>query len=344
MLATMENVRVAVDAMGGDHAPAAPVQGALAAAREGIPIALVGREAAIGPLLARAGGTPPTLEIVDAPEVVEMGEHPMTALRQKRRSSIAVGIELVRDGRAGAFVSAGNTGAVMAAATLTLGRQPGIERPALGTIFPGRAGPVLILDVGASADARPEFLAQYAVLGRDYTRDVLGISEPRIGLLNIGEEAEKGSKLAREAYALLQALPEIRFIGNVEGKDLTRNVADVIVTDGFTGNVALKTAEGVAEFITGELRSALTSRLHYKLAALVLRPALAGLRARIDYASYGGAPLLGLNGVVRVLHGRSDARAVAIGIRVAHRAAAGVAPVARAGDHSSRAAGSGEAS
>jgi len=343
MLAAMESARVAVDAMGGDHAPAAPVQGALAAANEGIPVVLVGREAAIAPLLEQAGRVPSRLEIIDAPEVVGMDEHPMAALRQKRRSSIAVGIELVRNGRAGAFISAGNTGAVMAAATLTLGRQPGIDRPALGTVFPGRAGPVLILDVGASADARPAFLEQYAVLGRDYARGVLGITEPRIGLLNIGEEPGKGNELAREAYERLSALAGIRFIGNVEGKDLTRNVADVVVTDGFTGNVVIKTAEGVAEFIVGELRSALTARLRYKLAALVLRPALAGLRARIDYASYGGAPLLGLNGVVRILHGRSDARAITIGIRVAHQAALGVAPVARA-DQSSRAAGSGDES
>src|SRR5579875_150150 len=321
MLAAMESARVAVDAMGGDHAPAAPVQGALAAANEGIPVVLVGREAAIAPLLEQAGRVPSRLEIIDAPEVVGMDEHPMAALRQKRRSSIAVGIELVRNGRAGAFISAGNTGAVMAAATLTLGRQPGIDRPALGTVFPGRAGPVLILDVGASADARPAFLEQYAVLGRDYARGVLGITEPRIGLLNIGEEPGKGNELAREAYERLSALAGIRFIGNV----------------------VIKTAEGVAEFIVGELRSALTARLRYKLAALVLRPALAGLRARIDYASYGGAPLLGLNGVVRILHGRSDARAITIGIRVAHQAALGVAPVARA-DQSSRAAGSGDES
>ncbi len=338
---------VAVDAMGGDNAPAAAVEGAVVAAREGFSVALVGRRGAIAPELSRLGGPPTTLSVVDASDVVAMDEHATAGLRHRRDSSIAVGMELVREGTAGAFISAGNSGAVMAIATLTLGRQPGIDRPALGTVFPGRNGPCLILDVGANADARPAYLEQFALLGTAYARDLLGIRDPRVGLLNIGEEPGKGNELAREAFERLKVLPGIRFAGNVEGKDLPRNAADVVVTDAFSGNVAIKTAEGTAEFILSQMRAALTSSLRYKLAALVLRPALQGLRETIDYASYGGAPLLGLNGVVRILHGRSDARAVAIGVRVAAKAAAGAADVAHAASQprgSSRAAGSGDES
>ena len=344
---SVDNLRVAVDAMGGDNAPAAIVAGAVAAARGGAQVSLVGRAAVVEQELQRLGAAASGIVVVDAPDVIAMDEHASAALRHKRGSSIAVGIDLVRRGEAGAFISAGNTGAVMAVATLSLGRQPGIDRPALGTIFPGRQGPFLILDVGANADAKPVYLDQFALLGSAYARTVLGIPEPRVALLNIGEEGGKGSELAREAYTRLGALAGIRFVGNVEGKDLPRNAADVVVTDGFSGNVAIKTAEGTAEFMLSELRRTLTSKLRYKLAALVLRPALLSLRERIDYANYGGAPLLGLNGVVRILHGRSDARAVTIAIQVAARAAGGVANVAgltaqRRG--SSRAAGSGEES
>jgi phosphate acyltransferase len=347
MLSNVTDVVVAVDAMGGDNAPAAIVAGAVAAARNGMQIALVGRGDAIDQQLERLKAPGRGIELIEAPDVIAMDEHATAALRHKRGSSIAVGIDLVRRGAAGAFISAGNTGAVMAVATLTLGRQPGIDRPALGTIFPGRRGPFLILDVGANADAKPVYLDQFARLGVAYAREVLGIAQPRVGLLNIGEEAGKGNELAREAYTRLSALEGIRFAGNVEGKDLPRNAADVVVTDGFSGNIAIKTAEGAAEFILSELRGALTAKLRYKLAALVLRPALLSLRERIDYANYGGAPLLGLNGVVRILHGRSDERAVTIAIEVAARAAGGVAAVAGLNDQrrgSSRAAGNGDES
>lgn len=347
MLAGVMQQSVVVDAMGGDNAPAAAVEGAVVAAREGLRVFLVGRGEAMGPELARLGGAPAALTVVEAADVVAMDEHATAGLRHRRDSSIAVGIELVREGKAGAFISAGNSGAVMAIATLTLGRQPGIDRPALGTVFPGRNGPCLILDVGANADARAAYLEQFALLGTAYARDVLNIRDPRVGLLNIGEEPGKGNELAREAFERLSELPGIRFSGNIEGKDLPRNAADVVVTDAFSGNIAIKTAEGTAEFILSQMRGALTSSLRNKLAALVLRPALLRLRETIDYANYGGAPLLGLNGVVRILHGRSDARAVAIGVRVAAKAAAGAADVAGVAAQrrdSSRAAGSGEAS
>jgi glycerol-3-phosphate acyltransferase PlsX len=340
----MSERRIAVDAMGGDHAPAAIVAGSVAAARElDIPVTLVGDEAAIRRELAGLGAIPGRVSIVHAPAAVAMDEHATAGLRHRRDTSLAVGIQLIKDGAAAAFVSAGNSGATMAVATLLLGRQPGVDRPALGTVFPGERGRFLLLDVGANADARPAYLVQFAELGAAYAERVLSVARPRVGLLNIGEEPGKGSEFARDVYERLAALGGIDFIGNVEGKDLTRGLADVVVTDGFTGNVAIKTAEGVAEFILRELRGALTSRLRYKLAALVLRPALLALRGRIDYAEYGGAPLLGLNGTVFISHGRSNARAIRSAVRAAHEAAA-QEPRSLAAQSSSRAAGSGEAS
>lgn len=339
----MNERRIAVDAMGGDNAPAAVVEGSVAAVRElGIPVTVVGDEQRVRRELGRLGAVPQGLQLVHAPATVAMDEHATAGLRHRRDTSLAVGLTLVKDGQAAAFFSAGNSGATMALATLILGRQPGIERPALGTVFPGERGRFLLLDVGANADAKPAYLVQFAELGSAYARRALRISSPRVGLLNIGEEPGKGSEFARDVYERLAALPGITFVGNVEGKDLTRGLADVVVTDGFTGNVAIKTAEGVAEFILRELRGALTSSWRYKLAALALRPALLALRSRIDYAEYGGAPLLGLNGTVLIGHGRSNARAIRSAIRAAHEAAALAQPVAA--QPSSRAAGSGEAS
>ncbi len=319
----MTEFRIAVDAMGGDNAPAAVVAGAVAAARDyGIPITLVGDETAIRPELRSAGQLPAGLEVVHAADVVAMDEHVSSAMRQRRGSSISVGAHLVKDGSAAAFVSAGNSGAVMALATLTLGRLRGVDRPALGTVFPNSRGRFLLLDVGANADSKPAYLVQFAYLGHAYAQQVLRVKNPRVGLLNIGEEPGKGSDFARDVFDQLAASPGLNFVGNIEGKDLTRDKADVVVTDGFTGNVAIKTAEGSAEFILRELRSLLTSKLRYRLAALVLRPALLRLRSRIDYAEYGGAPLLGLNGIVLISHGRSDAHAIRAAVRVASEYAA----------------------
>lgn len=340
----MNECRIAVDAMGGDNAPTAVVEGSVAAVRElGVPVTLVGDEQRLRRELDRLGAVPRQLQIVHAPGTVAMDEHATAGLRHRRDTSLAVGLALVKDEQAAAFVSAGNSGATMALATLILGRQPGIERPALGTVFPSERGRFLLLDVGANADAKPAYLVQFAELGSAYARRALRVPAPRIGLLNIGEEPGKGSEFARDVYERLAALPEMDFVGNIEGKDLTRGAADVVVTDGFTGNVAIKTAEGVAEFILRELRGALTSSWRYKLAALMLRPALLGLRSRIDYAEYGGAPLLGLNGTVLISHGRSNARAIRSAIRAAHEAAA-LAETHPAAQASSRAAGSGEAS
>lgn len=316
-------MRIAVDAMGGDNAPLVVVQGAAAAARAGIPVTLVGPEDRLKDELARLGGVPPAgLEIHHAPQVVEMGEHPSDVLRQKAQSSIAAGVDLVRDGVADGFVSAGNTGAAMAFALLHLGRLPGVERPALGAVFPTHQGHCLLLDAGANADSKPSYLVQFAHMGVAYSRQVLGVASPTVGLLNIGEEATKGSQFTLEVYDLLQqsGLP---FRGNVEGKDVTRGVTDVVVTDGFTGNVTLKAAEGTAEFIMATLREALTAQWHVKLLAALLRPSLRAVGRRLDYAEVGGAPLLGVKGVVVVAHGRSNARAIENAIRVAARAVDG---------------------
>jgi glycerol-3-phosphate acyltransferase PlsX len=342
----MSTPRIAVDVMGGDNAPGAIVAGAVAAARESkIPVTLVGPDETVRRELERLGPTPEGLEIAHASDVIGMAEHISSATRHRRESTIVVGLELVKRGGAAAFLSAGNTGAVMSLATLTLGRQPGVDRPALGTVFPSVSGRFLLLDVGANADVRPPYLVQFALLGRKYAERVMRIANPRVGLPNIGEEPGKGSELARDVHERLAATTGLNFVGNLEGKDLTRGLADVVVTDGFTGNVALKTAEGAADFILREMRSALTSKLRYKLAALVLRPALLQLRARIDYASYGGAPLLGLNGTVLISHGRSDARAIAAAVRVARETAeAQPAGAELTAQSSSRATGSGDES
>jgi glycerol-3-phosphate acyltransferase PlsX len=317
-------VRVLVDAMGGDHAPGEVVRGSVAAARRlGVEVVLAGPVPVIEQALSAAGdGTVPGITILDAPEVIAMDEHAAAAVRAKRQSSIVAGLRAVRDRQADAFVSAGNTGAVMAGGVLVLGRIHGIERPALGAVFPTTGGgSALLLDTGANAEAKPVYLLQSAHMGRAYAAAVMRIADPRIGLLSIGEEASKGNELIQQVHALLKAEPGLRFVGNVEGNALPAGAADVVVTDGFTGNVALKVAEGAAELIVGELRSALTSRLHYKLAAALLRPALRQVRARIDYSEHGGAPLLGVNGVVIVAHGRSNARALYNAIRVARDAA-----------------------
>ena len=327
-------VRIVVDAMGGDRAPEEIVRGSVAAAaRLGLEVTLAGAPAAVERALASAGTRPADVSVLAAEEVIGMDEHPATAAREKRRSSIVLGLREVREGRAQAFVSAGNTGAVMAAALFVLGRIEGVKRPALGTVFPAAGGSaVLLLDVGANAEAKTEYLVQAAHMGRAYAAAVMRRPEPRIGLLSIGEEASKGSALIQEAHAALAADAGLRFAGNVEGNAIPSGEVDVVVTDGFTGNVALKVAEGAAEFILGELRAGLTSRLRYKLAAAVLRPALREVRSRIDYAEYGGAPLLGVNGVAIVAHGRSDARAIFNAVRVARDAAAGglVATIAAA--------------
>jgi glycerol-3-phosphate acyltransferase PlsX len=312
---------IALDAMGGDLAPAETVAGALLArAEHGIEVALVGPKDLLEAELIRQGQPTGSMQIVHASEVISMDEPPAQAVRGKRDSSINVAMSMVKRGTAGGFVSAGNTGAAMASALVTLGRIHGIERPALGTVAPFTARGVLVLDVGANADVKPSYLVQFAQMGSVYAERVMSIPNPRVGLLNIGGEEGKGSELAQEVFEKLKTAG-VNFVGNVEGGEVHKNRADVIVTDGFTGNVAVKVAEGVSDFIFSELRTALTAKLHYKLAAMVLRPGLMGLRDRMDPGTYGGAPLLGVNGFVLIAHGNSNARSIKNALRRAHDAA-----------------------
>ena len=306
---------IAVDAMGGDNAPAAVVQGALSAARDpALRILLVGRRDELRPLLPTV---PANLRFVDAPDAVAMDEPASATIRSKPRSSIMVGLECVRRGEADAFVSFGNTGAVVAASLRQLGRIAGVDRPALGTVFRNARGArTLLLDVGVNVDCRPEYYVQFATMGRAYFQRVLHHGNPSVGLLNVGEERAKGNQRAQRAHELLSEL-ETHFIGNVEGKELVGGAADIVVTDGFTGNVAIKVAEAIAAMLAGEIRESLMSRPHYKLGAWVARGAFDGLKARLNYQRIGGAPLFGVDGAVLIGHGRADAEAVASGIRTA---------------------------
>ncbi len=312
---------IALDAMGGDHAPAEIIAGALLARAElQLDIALVGAREVIEAELARQGETPAAFEIIHATEAIGMDEHPAQAVRAKRDASINVAMSMVKRGVAGAFVSAGNTGAVMASALMTLGRIQGIERPALGTVAPFSETGILVLDVGANADVKPNYLVQFAQMGSVYAERVMGVANPRVALLNIGAEDTKGTELIQEVYGRL-GKAGVNFVGNIEGGEVHKGKADVIVTDGFTGNVAVKLTEGVADFLFRELRTAFTSKIQYKLAALILRPSLLKLRDRMDPGTYGGVPLLGVNGVVMIAHGNSDARAIKNAIRFAAHAA-----------------------
>ncbi len=314
---------VALDAMGGDNAPEEIIRGAVRAARElGVAVTLVGRRSVIERALSGIPGSAGTagLDIADATDIIGMDEHPASAVRTKPDSSIVRCCGLVAEGRASAAVSAGNSGAMLAAALFAMKRVRGVARPAIGASFPSAGGQTFILDVGANTDCRPEWLAQFALMGSSYARTMMGIADPRIGLLSNGEEPEKGSELVRAARPLLERLP-VRFVGNVEGKDVFRGACDVAVTDGFSGNLVLKTAEGVSEFlfsaISREARSSLTGKLGGALLKSKLRP----LRETVDYRKTGGALLLGVAGEAVIAHGRSDAEAILNAIRVGHDAA-----------------------
>jgi len=308
--------------MGGDHAPAAAVEGALRARREyGLEVVLVGRAAAVHPLIERfAPGEP--VAVVDAPDVIEMDEEPALAVRRKKHASVVVCANLVKKGEADAFVTAGNTGAGAAVATLLLGRIAGIARAALPVVLPNRGatgGHTVLLDAGANKDVQPQWLAQFAIMGAVYAEELLGIANPRVGLMNIGEEETKGNRLTREAFGYLKQAP-VRFVGNVEGPDLFNGRVDVAVCDGFTGNVVLKTSEGVAEFFLHLLKEELGRSPFLMIPAAMLKPAFQRIKRRTDYGERGGAPLLGVNGVCIISHGRSDARAIANAIRTAGEA------------------------
>ncbi|MBK6317749.1 MAG: phosphate acyltransferase PlsX [Dehalococcoidia bacterium] len=311
--------RIVVDAMGGDNAPGEIVAGALMAAGGlGVELILVGRKAAIEAEL--EGAQAKNLKIIDAADVIEMDEHPTEAVKNKPESSINVGMRMVKSGQADAFVTAGNTGASMAAAMLTLGRIKGIGRPALATIFPtGEGRLTMLLDVGANADCRPIHLLQFAYMGAAYMERMFKVQNPKVGLLSIGEEDSKGNQLTVEVNQALRA-SRLNFMGNVEGKDLTRGVCDVAVMDGFTGNVVLKTAEGMAELLLGEIRKAVELTPWNRAAGLILMSELRKVKRRLDYAEYGGAQLVGVEGIVVIGHGRSNARAVFSAIRAARDA------------------------
>jgi len=315
-------MRIAVDAMGGDHAPREIVRGAVDyATTSNDEVILVGDVPRLEREISEYGrGHPPNVRLVDAPEVVEMGEHPATALRTKRRASIVVATNLVRDGDADAVVSAGSTGATMAAAVVRLGRIEGIDRPALPAHLVTATGPVMLLDVGANVDSDPENLVQFAAMGAIFAEHVLKVHNPRIGLLNIGEEPEKGDELTRQAHAKLSAL-DMHFVGNVEAHDMIAHHADVVVCDGFVGNVVIKFFEGITSFIFRALREDLQQGPIAPVALFALKPGFDRMRARFDYERYGGAPLLGVRGVSIVTHGRAKARMVDNAIRVASEAA-----------------------
>jgi glycerol-3-phosphate acyltransferase PlsX len=309
-------VIVAVDAMGGDHAPGEIVAGAVLAEAANIatPV-LVGDEAVLRPLLARHRGT--SITIVHAPEAVAMDAPPSQALRGAERTSLGAAIDLVRDGKAEAVVSAGNSGAFLAIALFRLRTITGIARPAIAVVMPGSAGPVVLLDCGANVDCRPEWIAQFGVMGSAYARGVLGVEDPRVGIVSVGEERSKGNAQAIEAAQLLEAAP-VRFIGNVEGKDLLSSVADVVVTDGFIGNVMLKLAEGTSMRIADIAREEVDRATPIgKLGALLMRPVFRGIREKILYEEYGGAPLLGIQGSCIVAHGRAKSDAIKNAIRLA---------------------------
>ncbi len=313
-------MRIVLDAMGGDHAPAVTVEGAVLAARAyGISVVLVGQEDIIQRELAKhdIGGL--NLPIVHASQVIEMDEHPATAVRAKKDSSMVVGMQLVRRGEVDAFVSAGNTGGVLAAALFHLGRIRGVERPALSTMFPTRDGHCFILDIGANADVKPHYLLQFAQMGAAYAERVLGFENPRVGLVSIGEEPGKGSILVQEVYELL-ANSGLNFVGNVEGKDIPRGLADVVVTDGFTGNVIIKLSEGVASMLMEIIEEEVRRRPLAMAGVLMAKGAFRAVKGRLDYRQYGGGALLGVNGVVIIGHGRSDAVAIQNAIRVARQA------------------------
>jgi len=316
---------IALDSMGGDRAPREAVAGAVQAARQlDVDIALVGPRGLLENELARHSPLPSGIRLAEAGESVAMDDSPAQTVRKKRDASINVAMRLLKDGEAAAVVSAGNTGAVVASALLNLGRLPGIARPAIGALLPSSEHGVLMLDAGANAECKPSYLVQFAYMGSAYMRSMFGITRPRVGLLNIGEEENKGDDLARDVHQKLKKA-RLNFIGNVEGRDIGEGAVDVVVTDGFTGNVAMKVSEASVDFVLSRLKQLLMSRLQYKLAALALRQAFYDMRRHFDYSEYGGVPLLGVKGVVIVAHGRSDANAFKNALRTAQEAvAAGV--------------------
>jgi glycerol-3-phosphate acyltransferase PlsX len=310
-------MKIAVDAMGGDYGPAVVVDGAAAASREfGASVILVGDKAAIEREVTRLGVDGLPLEIRHASQVVGMAEAPAQALRRKRDSSLRVAAQLVRDGEASAFVSAGNTGAAMAIAMFVMGVLPGVDRPAIAAVLPNLRRFTVFLDVGANVDPKPWHLLQFAVMGHVYARDILGYDNPRVGLLSVGEEEGKGNELTKDAYEQLKD-SSLNFVGNVEGRDIYNGRCDVVVTDGFTGNVALKISESLAEMLGAMLREELSRDLRSRVGAALAMSAFARFKRRVDYTEMGGAPLLGIDGAAIICHGASPVKAIKNAVRVA---------------------------
>jgi len=310
-------IRVAVDIMGADHEPSVLAGGAVAAVRENpdLAVTLVADHETANSFIIPED-LMKRVSFVTASQVIGMDEPPLMAVRRKPDASLVVGMKLLGSGEADAFVTPGNTGAALAAATLYVGCLPPITRPAIAIILPHHQGRFLLLDVGANVDCKPEHFLQFALMGAAYAEAVMGIANPQVALLNIGEEAIKGTNIAKEAFALLQSAP-INFIGNVEGRDLLEGAADVVVTDGFVGNILLKAAEGIGLFIWREIKDLMMTNWRTKLAGLLLRPYLRALGKRLDWREYGGAPLLGIKGVCIIAHGASDDKAIAKAIAVA---------------------------
>jgi phosphate acyltransferase len=313
-------MKIVLDAMGGDFAPAVNVDAAVNAARKfGYEIVLVGKQELIRPLLVQHNTANLTLPIVHAPEVIEMSEHPAAAVKAKKNSSMVVGMEMVKRGEADAFVTMGNTGGGLAAGLFHLGRIKGILRPALSTVYPTVNGWCFLLDVGANTDCKPEYLVQFALMGSIYAERVLGVRNPRVALISNGEEETKGSQLVQEVHQLLKRT-SINFIGNAEGRHIPTGYADVYVTDGFTGNVIIKLSEGMSSMVKTMLREEIMRTTLSKAGGLLIKDAVKRMSKRTDYEEIGGAPLLGVDGVVIIGHGRSNARAVFSALRVAGEA------------------------
>ncbi|HEX4424882.1 MAG TPA: phosphate acyltransferase PlsX [Terriglobales bacterium] len=309
---------IALDAMGSDRAPKPEIEGAIQAARQhGVHVILVGPEEMLRAELARySAAADLPIQIAHASEVITMDDKAVQAVRAKRDSTMRVGLRLVREGRALGFVTAGNTGAAMATAKMVLGAIPGVDRPALAAVFPTAIGTAAeLLDVGANVDCKAHNLEQFAVMGEIYYRSMFGTKRPRVGLLSIGEEETKGNELTREAFQLLKRLP-INFIGNVEGRDLYNGEVDVIVADGFVGNVALKISEGVAHLVRNTLKESLRATITRQVGALLSRSAFSDFKKRLDHTEYGGAPLLGIKGVCFITHGSSNSNAIKNALRV----------------------------
>ena len=308
-------MRIFVDAMGGDFAPQAPVEGAIEALRryENIEIVLAGDLQQVEPLLKDCDDVRSRISLVDAPEVITNHESPVMGVRSKKNSATVIGMLQLKDKQVDGFVSAGSTGAVLAGGMFRLGRIPGVERPALAPLLPNGKGHFLLIDCGANVDCKPEYLQQFGVMGTAYMKGVMGIDNPRVGLINIGAEAEKGNGLIKETYPLMEKAP-YNFIGNVEARDITADQADVLVCDGFTGNVVMKFMEGVAGTLMGIIKKEMMADLRGKIAGLIAKPAFRRVKKMMDYTEVGGAPLLGVQGAVVKAHGSSNAHAISCAI------------------------------